>query len=57
MQVSYAVTAIVPYSKGFACALGPDTVYIYEKTDDKEFFRKTREVKVNLTMFRYASDT
>lgn len=44
------VTAIVAYSKGFACACGPGTVHLYEKTDDKEYFKKTREIKVN-TMF------
>lgn len=44
------VTAIVAYSKGFACACGPGTVHLYEKTDDKEYFKKTREIKVS-TMF------
>lgn len=47
------VTAIVAYSKGFACACGPGTVHLYEKTDDKEYFKKTREIKVN-TMFMFA---
>lgn len=45
------VTAIVAYSKGFACACGPGTVHLYEKTDDKEYFKKTREIKVIYTMF------
>lgn len=40
------VTAIVAYSKGFACACGPGTVHLYEKTDDKEYFKKTREIKI-----------
>lgn len=42
------VTAIVAYSKGFACACGSGTVHLYEKTDDKEYFKKTREIKVPL---------
>ncbi|KAJ8306471.1 hypothetical protein KUTeg_017016 [Tegillarca granosa] len=40
------VTAIVSYSKGFACACGPGTVHLFEKTDDKDFFKKTREIKI-----------
>lgn len=43
---SNQITAIVSYSKGFACACGPGTVFLFEKTDDKDFFKKTREVKV-----------
>lgn len=42
------ITAIVAYSKGFACACGPGTVHLYEKTDDKDFFKKAREIKVNM---------
>ena len=40
------VTSIVAYSKGFACACGPGIVYLYEKTDDKDFFKKAREIRV-----------
>lgn len=40
------ITAIVSYSKGFACACGPGTVHLFEKTDDKDFFKKAREIKV-----------
>jgi hypothetical protein len=40
------ITALVAHSKGFACACGPGTVYLYEKTDDKDFFKKVREIKV-----------
>lgn len=40
------ITSIVSYSKGFACACGPGTVYLFEKTDDKEFFKKAREIKI-----------
>ncbi|KAL4237175.1 Cilia- and flagella-associated protein 57 [Mactra antiquata] len=40
------ITAIVAYSKGFACACGPGTVHLFEKTDDKDFFKKAREIKI-----------
>ncbi|KAK7495825.1 hypothetical protein BaRGS_00012815 [Batillaria attramentaria] len=40
------ITAIVSYSKGFACACWPGTVYLFEKTDDKDFFKKSREIKI-----------
>ena len=40
------ITALVAYSKGFACTCGTGTVHIYEKTDDKDFFKKAREIKV-----------
>ncbi|KAK7099818.1 cilia- and flagella-associated protein 57-like [Littorina saxatilis] len=43
---STQITAIVAYSKGFACACGPGTVYLFEKTDDKDFFKKAREIKI-----------
>ena len=46
VPVSYAASAIVAFSKGFACASGPGTVHIFEKSDDKEFYRKTREIQV-----------
>ena len=41
------ISSLVAYSKGFACACGPGVVYLYEKTDDKEFFKKIREIKVH----------
>ncbi|XP_063431022.1 cilia- and flagella-associated protein 57-like [Mytilus galloprovincialis] len=40
------VTAIVAYSKGFACACGPGTVHLYEKTDDKDLFKKSKQIKI-----------
>lgn len=42
------ITAIVSYSKGFACSCGPGTVHLFEKTDDKDFFKKAREIKVSV---------
>ena len=40
------ITSIVAYSKGFACACGAGLVQLFEKTDDKEFFKKNREVRI-----------
>jgi len=40
------ITAIVAFSKGFACSCGPGTVAWFEKTDDREYFKKAREIKI-----------
>lgn len=44
------VTAITSYSKGFACSAGPGTVCLFEKTEEKDNYRKTREIRV-MSMF------
>lgn len=36
------------YFKGFVCVCGFGIVYFYEKIDDKEYFKKIREIKVNI---------
>ncbi|XP_025110126.1 cilia- and flagella-associated protein 57-like [Pomacea canaliculata] len=54
---SNQITAIVSYSKGFACACGPGTVFLFEKTDDKDFFKKTREVKIPTDSYNSADPT
>ncbi|XP_041357286.1 cilia- and flagella-associated protein 57-like [Gigantopelta aegis] len=46
VSVPVQVTAIVAYSKGYACACGPGTVHLFEKTDDKDSFKKAREIKI-----------
>ncbi|XP_066537794.1 cilia- and flagella-associated protein 57 [Hoplias malabaricus] len=40
------VTAITVYSKGFACSAGPGTVCLFEKTEEKDNYKKTREIKI-----------
>ncbi|XP_010893002.1 cilia- and flagella-associated protein 57 [Esox lucius] len=40
------VTAITAYSKGFVCSAGPGTVCLFEKTEEKDNYRKTREIKI-----------
>lgn len=41
------VTAIAAFSKGFACTVGPGRVFIFEKSEEKEIFKKTREIRVS----------
>ena len=43
---SHDVTTIIPYSKGFIAACGKGRAFLYEKIDDKEHFRKIRDLKV-----------
>lgn len=40
------VTSIVAFSKGFVCSGGAGFVHLFEKTDEKDIFKKTREIKV-----------
>ncbi|XP_076829140.1 cilia and flagella associated protein 57 [Brachyhypopomus gauderio] len=40
------VTAITAYSKGFACVAGPGTVLLFEKTEEKDGYKKTREIRI-----------
>ncbi|BFZ16806.1 hypothetical protein BsWGS_19845 [Bradybaena similaris] len=42
----FQVTALVAFSKGFACAVGFGTVYMYEKTEEKDIYKKIREIKI-----------
>ncbi|XP_062337115.1 cilia- and flagella-associated protein 57-like [Osmerus eperlanus] len=40
------VTAITSYSKGFVCSAGLGTVCLFEKTEEKDVYRKTREIQI-----------
>lgn len=42
----HSVACIIPYSKGFIAACGKGKAFLYEKNDDKEFFRKIRDIKI-----------
>lgn len=44
------ITAIMPYSKGFACAAGAGVVYLYEKTGEYDYM-KTKEIRVSGFIF------
>ena len=41
------ITAIVASSKGFACSAGHGIVVVYEKTEDKDSYKKSREIRVS----------
>uniref|UniRef100_A0A669EUX5 Cilia and flagella associated protein 57 n=1 Tax=Oreochromis niloticus TaxID=8128 RepID=A0A669EUX5_ORENI len=45
-----SITAILSYSKGFACSRGPGTVFLFEQTDESGY-RKTREIKIPLDAY------
>ena len=40
------VTSIAAFSKGFVCSGGAGFVHLFEKSDEKDAFKKTREIKV-----------
>ncbi|KAM4872713.1 cilia- and flagella-associated protein 57 isoform 2-T3 [Thomomys bottae] len=40
------VFAIATYSKGFACSAGPGRVLLYEKVEDKDCYRESREIRI-----------
>ncbi len=42
----HSVTSIVSYSKGFIASCGKGKAYLYDKIDDKEFYRKIRDIKI-----------
>ncbi|XP_034157779.2 cilia- and flagella-associated protein 57-like [Pangasianodon hypophthalmus] len=44
--VPASVTAITRYSKGFACSAGLGLVCLYEKTMEKDNYRKTAEIRI-----------
>ncbi|XP_030585789.1 cilia- and flagella-associated protein 57 [Archocentrus centrarchus] len=40
-----SITAILPYSKGFACSRGPGIVCLFEQAEENSY-RKSREIKI-----------
>ena len=40
------IDSIVPYSKGFACGADGGVVYVFEKSDDKEFYKKAKAFRI-----------
>lgn len=44
--VGRRITAILSYSKGFACSLGSGTICLFVKNDDDSYTR-SREIQVN----------
>ena len=45
-QASSAVPFVAAFSKGFVCSGGLGAVHIFEKTEEKEMFKKTKEIRV-----------
>jgi hypothetical protein len=43
---THDVFSIIPYSKGFIASCGKGKAFLYEKIDDKDYFRKMRELKI-----------
>ena len=43
---SLRVECIATYSKGFICSGGSGTLHLYEKTDNKNVYKKTRTVSI-----------
>ena len=44
---SVDVHAIVSYSKGFACSGETGTIWLFEKTGEKDYYIRTRLIKVS----------
>lgn len=44
---SLSIDTLIQYSRGFICGGDMGLLSIYEKTDDKELYRKLRTIKVN----------
>uniref|UniRef100_A0A3Q3J5F7 Cilia and flagella associated protein 57 n=1 Tax=Monopterus albus TaxID=43700 RepID=A0A3Q3J5F7_MONAL len=40
-----SITAILSYSKGFVCSVGPGTVCLFEKTEE-DSYRKSRDIQI-----------
>ncbi|XP_003462565.1 cilia- and flagella-associated protein 57 [Cavia porcellus] len=40
------VFAIAAYSKGFACSAGPGRVLLFEKIEEKDVYRESREIRI-----------
>lgn len=45
-NTSLAVTSITCYSKGFVCSAGHGAVHMFEKSEDKELYKKTKEIRI-----------
>ncbi|XP_032884753.1 cilia- and flagella-associated protein 57 [Amblyraja radiata] len=40
------ITSITIFSKGFLCAAGPGVVYMFERAEEKDAFKKTRVIRI-----------
>ncbi|XP_066926478.1 cilia- and flagella-associated protein 57-like [Clytia hemisphaerica] len=46
VQPATSVPFIAAYSKGFVCSGGLGAIYVYEKTEEKEMFKKIKEIRI-----------
>lgn len=42
------VSAVATYSKGFACSAGPGIVLLFEKSEEREGYKESREIRVGV---------
>jgi dipeptidyl aminopeptidase/acylaminoacyl peptidase len=40
------IDSIVPYSKGFVCGADGGTIYVFEKSEDKDYYKRAKSFKV-----------
>jgi len=45
-QDSLRIICIASFSKGFICSAGLGTVHLFEKTEEKDFYKKSREIRI-----------
>jgi len=45
-SINTAVNSILTYSKGFICSSGHGVAHIFEKTEEKQLYKKTKEIKI-----------
>ncbi|XP_061115383.1 cilia- and flagella-associated protein 57-like [Conger conger] len=46
------VTAITSYCNGFVCSAGPGLVYLFQKSNDKDIYRISREIQIPFDPYR-----
>ncbi|KAL5255192.1 hypothetical protein ACHWQZ_G014581 [Mnemiopsis leidyi] len=49
MRSQTPVLCVTKYSKGFLCSAGNGIVYMYEKTDERELYKKAREIRIPIS--------
>ena len=49
MRAQTPVLCVTKYSKGFLCSAGNGVVYMYEKTDERELYKKAREIRIPIS--------
>ncbi|XP_056149801.1 cilia- and flagella-associated protein 57-like [Lampris incognitus] len=40
------ITAIISYCMGFACSMGPGAIYLFNKTEEKDSYMQTKEIRI-----------